>query len=648
MRSYMIERSGIILIAALMVLSIGCAQSTSVGNDGVAGPQGTGGSSGSGGGGGIGGSSGSPGTPPAVSVADAHPVLDEKQANVHVVLSHSWSQDVTVQFDTQDGTAVGVPGGTGDYVPVSTQVTIPSGAVDAVVQIEVNTPYKTLTLETSLDKQFETKVSKPTGGATLGDDNGIVTLAQAGMVIETPLADKLFDGDIIPDFNGDKKADLVLTGSSGTAAMLLTPGTTFEEGAHILVDNAYLDGKQAFSWPVSTAYPSGFVTGRGFVASDHAQSWDANQDGIDDALIVGENKAYMLYGHNGPFQNFTSGDPRLTDGVNGTQLANIDFGYGASSIQTGDFDHDGYLDWAQAHFWSSVTPGSTDVFRGFYGSAGPWSGTYNTVATFSFVGGATPVGQSSLVEGTRSGVRADLNGDGMDDLVFGAIAANDGQFGGNYLYVVFGTQQQLSQSKGAVKGTLDGATGFQVDNPAYMSYKSDPAQGGFEVEDAGDVNGDGIQDLVLTHAGTPMTVIFGKKAPYSSGEYAHLQDMGSEAAYFNCDPVVSARTGDMNKDGIDDVVFITENKLRVLWGKKGLKGKDIFGTQYPEMGELDIDPASGLDRVIVVGDLDGDGTEDVVVTSSTWNSNHGAALVLFGRTLTRLLGGPDLGPPIPQ
>ena len=81
---------------------------------------------------------------------------------------------------------------------------------------------------------------------------------------------------------------------------------------------------------------------------------------------------------------------------------------------------------------------------------------------------------------------------------------------------------------------------------------------------------------------------------------------------------------------------------------KGLKGKPIFGTQYPEMGEIEIDPASGLDSVGIVGDLDGDQTDDVIVFSSSWNGKTGAALILFGKTLTRLLGGPDLEVPKPH
>jgi hypothetical protein len=136
--------------------------------------------------------------------------------------------------------------------------------------------------------------------------------------------------------------------------------------------------------------------------------------------------------------------------------------------------------------------------------------------------------------------------------------------------------------------------------------------------------------------------VFGKKSPYSAGHYAELAALASEAAFFDTDKVTAARVGDLNRDGIGDIVFITENKLRVVWGQQNLVGKPIFGTQYPEVGEIEIDPASGLDSVAIVGDLDGDDTADVIVFSQTWAQNTGGALILFGKTLTRIFGGPDL------
>ena len=634
-----------VLGALFGIASLSCASSGSVGDDGKGG--GGAASGGAAGQGGAGGTGGFPLAPPKVSVLDAHPVLKDTKAEVYIVMSSTWAEPITVDFSTLDDTAKGDSTGSGDFKPVTRAVTIPAGQLKMLVEVEVNTPYKKLTLDTALSKRFKTKIENPTGGATVDDGDGVVTLAQAGMVVETPLASKLWDCDVIPDFNGDKKPDLILTGQTATAAVLVTPGTVFEEAGHAVVDTAYLDGTRAFGFEthgIGTANASAGVA----IVGDHGAATDINGDGLSDVLIVGEHKAHFLYGHAGPFKNFVSADPRLSDGVEGTELSDIYFGYGGSQIQTGDWDNDGIFDWAQASYYSSVHPGSRDLFAGFYGEKGPFSGTHASTTNFSYLSGTTAVGQSALFSGSHAGSRLDLNGDGIDDISFVGLSANDGQFGGNYMYVRFGTKDRLTGANTSLKGTLDGVNGFQITNDAYMSYASAPWNTSFGLQDSGDLNGDGVEDLVVTNGGNPLTAIFGKKSSFAMGSYPKLLDMGSEAAFFKSDQVKSARIGDLNKDGLGDIVFITEDKLRVVWGKKDLKGQEIFGTKYPDVGELDIESASGLDTVALIADMDGDKTDDVVILSDTWNSDTGAALVLFGSTLTRFLGGPNLDPQIPR
>lgn len=613
-----------------------CTSSESVGNDGIAangasgGAGGTAGMSTGGAGGGTGG--GLPGTPPTVSVLDAHPVLKDKKAEVFVVLSSMFNDPVTVDFETADATATGDPTGNGDFKPVKQTVTVVPGALKASVLIDVNTPYKTVTMETKLGRFFKTKIANPTAGATIQDGDGVVTLAAAGMVIETPLASGLGDADLVPDFEGDGSVDVLLSGTGGKACLLMSTGTVFDEAEHAIIDDPYLDGTKAFSWQVDTKLK---------IVGDQSAASDVNGDGLSDILVLGEGKAHFLYGGSVPIANFASGDARLSDGVAGTHLQDIDFGKQADSIQTGDWNNDGLFDWAQAGSYSSVA-GGTDRFTGFYGEPGPFGGTHTSSVSFSFKSGAIPVGVGSKSSGAQAGGRGDINGDGNEDIIFVGIAANDGQFGGNYLYVRFGDSTKLNQQGMDILGTLDGQNGFEISNADYLTTLDS-----YRVQDAGDLNGDGIDDIVMLGGGNPLTVIFGKKTPFAQGSYPRLQDMGAEAAFFNTDTVKSARVGDLNRDGLGDIIFITENKLRVVWGQKDLKGKDIFGTKYPEVGEIDIDPSSGLDDVAAVGDIDGDKTDDVLILSSTWTPG-GGGVVLFGKTLTRTLGGPELDPQIPR
>src|SRR5688572_7951304 len=72
---------------------------------------------GSGGGSGSGSTDGGfPAVTPKVSVLDAHPVLNETQARVYVVLSQPASATVTVQLATADGSAKAAAG---DYTALT-------------------------------------------------------------------------------------------------------------------------------------------------------------------------------------------------------------------------------------------------------------------------------------------------------------------------------------------------------------------------------------------------------------------------------------------------------------------------------------------------------------------------------------------------
>jgi len=84
----------------------------------------------------------------------------------------------------------------------------------------------------------------------------------------------------------------------------------------------------------------------------------------------------------------------------------------------------------------------------------------------------------------------DVNGDGFDDLVIGAYDAGpDGKSGAGESYVVFGTDAGFSASLSLA--ALDGSNGFRLDGIDAGD------RSGFSVASAGDVNGDGFDDLVI-------------------------------------------------------------------------------------------------------------------------------------------------------
>src|SRR4028118_1314840 len=84
----------------------------------------------------------------------------------------------------------------------------------------------------------------------------------------------------------------------------------------------------------------------------------------------------------------------------------------------------------------------------------------------------------------------DVNGDGFDDLIIGANGADpNGIFGAGQSYVVFGSNSGFGA--GLNLWDLNGINGFAINGIAAGDLS------GFSVSSAGDVNGDGFDDLII-------------------------------------------------------------------------------------------------------------------------------------------------------
>ena len=110
--------------------------------------------------------------------------------------------------------------------------------------------------------------------------------------------------------------------------------------------------------------------------------------------------------------------------------------------------------------------------------------TLNGTTSFELDGVA-----ASDYSGRSVATAGDVNGDGIQDIIIGAYYASPGGLGAaGKTYVVFGKATWTSPF---LLSSVNGANGFELDGVAAGDYS------GISVATAGDVNGDGIQDIII-------------------------------------------------------------------------------------------------------------------------------------------------------
>jgi hypothetical protein len=245
--------------------------------------------------------------------------------------------------------------------------------------------------------------------------------------------------------------------------------------------------------------------------------------------------------------------------------------------------------------------------------------------------------------GAISGIAklGDLNGDALDDIALIHIILH-GSSPSDYIIKVFFGSSSLSP------GTLD----LDTLQPDLRINTTKALVFAFDLVGAADLNADGIKDLVLVenNPGTrcAVPIIFG---PFFSGETIDLSDSSSRKPNVTIrsgsenQPIGSPLLADVNGDGVTDIlikkpresgiIFFPIEDLAVVLGSPSLgSNAEIL------LDDAHVDAILGATinaSAITTGDVNGDGSDDVVIgTGSIFSEpaplpwTAGEAAVWFG------------------
>ena len=449
-------------------------------------------------------------------------------------------------------------------------------------------------------------------------------------------------------------------------------------GAHYADPNGNYSGSSYVVFGKSTGFDatmdlSGLNGNSGFRLDGEAErdkagysvstAGDVNGDGFDDVIVGaphaspnGSGSSYVVFGKASDFD--ATMDLSGLNGNNGFRLdgeAEIDrAGYSVSTA--GDVNGDGFDDvivGAHSHFVDPNGNFSGSSYVVFGKSTG-----FDATMDLSSLNGNNGFRLGGEAERDKAGysvsTAGDVNGDGFDDVIIGASDADLNGIRSSSSYVVFGKESGFAATLDL--SSLNGSNGFRMDGEAANDLS------GFSVSNAGDVNGDGFDDVIIGAYGADLNgirsgssyVVFGKASGFSAtldlsslnGSNGFRLDGATTADDQSGFSVDSA--GDVNGDGFDDLIVGVPGVDSSNYGDNAGASYVVFGKASGFSAAMDLsslDGSNGIrlvgveagkrsgDSVSSAGDVNGDGFDDLIVGAyddGRFAVDSASSYVIFG------------------
>ncbi len=267
-----------------------------------------------------------------------------------------------------------------------------------------------------------------------------------------------------------------------------------------------------------------------------------------------------------------------------------------------------------------------------------------------------PADAGDLRTGGDSLARGDFNNDGVDDLLLGAPfgdGPNNSREDSGEAYVIFGSGrlgEDIDLGRATADLTIFGA--LPGDNLGVSVI-------------SGDLNGDGIDDVVvgapgsngLTNIRTDLGeayIIFGSPSLGGTVDLAKIeQDFTLRPAEGFTRVGTTFAIGDVNGDGIDDLIAggpfggrvegtapgsrrTTEGEVYIVFGAPDLRGEKDVARSQEDVRLKGAQEFDSFGQAVTSGDVNGDGVDDIIVTATRADgpedsrAQAGEAYVFFG------------------